>query len=197
MAPPPPTPVRRLPPHRARQNQESSFTPSPAISTSASPAPVIKTEPPVSPAVSVHSAIPPHQRAGPHAKLGPHAQKPSAAPHMQPSNQDSAFNTVQNQPFMSSQNVLVNLESPKSVDKAPALADPWTGFGPKVKTEPGTEHSSVHAESQISEATTIIAPASTTNSTASVPESNVLTESTTVVKSDKVRSGQHTKRSHN
>jgi hypothetical protein len=79
---------------------------------------------------------------------------------------------------VNSREVLVNLESPKSADEPSALADSWIELeGPKVKTEPGTAgtaHFSVHAvansESQISEATTIIAPASTANGTASVPD---------------------------
>jgi hypothetical protein len=184
---PPPTPVRKLPPHRARQNQQPAITSTPAVSAPISPAPVIKTGPPASPPVSVNSTAPPHRRvAGPHAKLGPHVHKPSTAPHMQPPS------AAQHKPFVDSKEVLVNLESPKSAEKPPALGDPWAELeGPKVKTEPGTAHSSVHAEanseSQIAEATTLIAPAPTTNGTASVPDKRALSHSTDLNRPEKVR----------
>jgi hypothetical protein len=181
------TPVRKPPPHRARQNQQPSITSTPAVSAPASPAPFIKTEPPASPTISVNSTVPSHRRvAGPHAKLGPHVHKPSAAPHMQPPS------AAQHQPSVDSKEVLVNLESPKSAEKPLALGDPWAELeGPKVKTEPGTAYSSVHAEanseSQISEATTIIAPAPTTNGTASVPDKRALSQSTDLNGPEKVR----------
>jgi hypothetical protein len=162
----PSTAVRRLPPHRANQSHAPNI-PAAAISASASPAPDIKTEPPASPALSTRSSIPPHKRsAGPHAKLGPHAQKPSAAAQMQPPNHHPAPGTVETHSPLSLQDVLVNLQSPKSAEKPPVATDPWVELeGLKVKTESepaATEHSSayveVKSESQASEAATTIVP---------------------------------------
>jgi hypothetical protein len=178
----PPTSIRKLPPHRANQSHAT-----------VTPAPVIKAEPPASPVLSMRTTIPPHKRsAGPHARLGPHAQKPSAAPQMQPPNHHPAPSTVENHSPVSSQDVLVNLQSPKSAEKPPVVADPWVELeGLKVKTEPdtaGTEHFSAHvevkSESQASEAVTVIAQSSTPNEVvASAPD-----KSTVVNSPEKVRS---------
>jgi hypothetical protein len=198
----PPTSIRKLPPHRANQSH-AAVTPAPVIkaeppaSPAPSPAPLIKTEPPVSPVLSMRSTVPLHKRsAGPHARLGPHAQKPSAAPQMQPPNHHPAPSTVQNHSPVSSQDVLVNLQSPKPAEKPPVVTDPWVELeGLKVKIEPdtaGTDDPSARVEiksSQVSEPATIVAQPLTPNEVvASALDKRVLAESTVVDSPGKVRS---------
>jgi hypothetical protein len=199
----PPTSIRKLPPHRANQSH-AAVTPAPVIkaeppaSPAPSPAPAIKTEPPASPTLSMRTTIPPHKRsAGPHARLGPHAQKPSAAPQMQPPNHHPAPSTVETHSPVSSQDVLVNLQSPKSAEKPTVVADPWVELeGLKVKTEPdtaGTDDPSVRvaikSRSQVSEPATVVAQSSTPNEVvASAPDKRALAESTVVDSPGKVRS---------
>jgi hypothetical protein len=197
----PPTSIRKVPPHRANQSH-AAVTPAPVIkaeppaSPAPSPAPVIKTEPPASPVLSMRSTVPPHKRsAGPHARLGPHAQKPSAAPQMQPPNHHPAPSTVENHSPVSSQDILVNLHSPKSAEKLPVVADPWVELeGLKVKTEPdtaGTEHSSAHvevkSESQVSEAVTTIVPSALSKCSTAAAFNNLISSKSTIAKSNEVR----------
>jgi hypothetical protein len=194
----PPTSIRKLPPHRANQSH-AAVTPAPVIkaeppvSPAPSPAPAIKTEPPASPALSMRTTIPPHKRsAGPHARLGPHAQKPSAAPQMQPLNHQPAPSAVENHSPVSSQDVLVNLQSPKSAEKPPVVADPWVELeGLKVKTEPdtaGTDDPSarvaIKSRSEVSEPATVVAQPPTPNEVvASAPDKSTVVDSPGEVRS--------------
>ncbi|KAG9525737.1 hypothetical protein KCV07_g922, partial [Aureobasidium melanogenum] len=64
------TPAKRLPPHRTMQAQAPNTT---------AAIPIVKPDPPASPALTEQSAVAlPVRRAGPHAKLGPHARKTDA-----------------------------------------------------------------------------------------------------------------------
>jgi hypothetical protein len=103
--------------------------------------------------------------------------------------------TVGNHSPVSSQDVLVNLQSPKSAEKPPVATDPWVELeGLKVKTEPelaATKHLSPHveakSESQVFEAATTIVPSPLSKcDTAAAFNKPISAESTVIGKPNQV-----------
>jgi len=114
MSPATMAPPRRLAPHHRLQGGAPASVP--AVPASASPKPIVKTEPPASPSLSVRS-----HRPAPHTRLGPHVQKASATPQMQRPTQPAASTPVQNGVTANAQNTLVNLHLIPSLTKTLGL----------------------------------------------------------------------------